>query len=508
MTAAGTDLVDLVGIAKSFAGREVLRDITMTLRSGAVHAFVGENGAGKSTLARVLAGVIRPDRGETRIDGEMVRMTSPRQARQRGIALVSQELALVPKRSVLENVLAGQLPTWGPGLVSRPAMCRSWDTLLDRSGLDLPADKLVGQLSAVQQQQVEILRAMAANARLLILDEPTTMMSRDQADKIMSLVRRLADAGTGVMLISHALEDVLAVSDEVTVLRDGILVRSSPAERLTRDSLITDMIGGQLGGQYPDKQPPASEAPVLLRASGVRRGWAVRGVDLTVRAGEIVGIAGLVGSGRSKLIRCLAGADRRDGGSIEVDGMPRRLANVRQARQLGIVMIPEDRKLQGLHLDHSIERNITLPYLAGLSRAGLMQRSLSASVTQQGLASVQVQAPSARSPVRYLSGGNQQRVLFAKWLVGKPRVILADEPTRGVDIAGKRAIYDLLTSLASGGAGIIVVSSELSEVIGLSHRVLVMRHGRVTAELAGSQITEQSVISAAFGESGQSRGGE
>jgi rhamnose transport system ATP-binding protein len=500
MTVSEQALVDLARIHKSYAGREALRGITMSLKAGEVHAFVGENGAGKSTLARVIAGATRPDRGEIRIDDKAVSLGSPRLARQHGIALVTQELSLVSQRPVVENVLAGQLPTWGPGLVSKRAMHRSLDALLARSGLDLPADELVGNLNPVQQQFVEILRAMAGEARLLILDEPTTMMTRDQADKVMSLVRRLASSGVGVVFISHTLEDVLAVSDQVSVLRDGLLVRTAPARESTLESMITAMIGGRLDEQYPARRPVPDGAPVMLRARGISRGHAVRDVDLTVRAGEILGIAGLAGSGRSELLRCLIGADRRDSGSIEIYGAVRRQRGVREAMSRGMVMIPEDRKLQGLHLEHSVERNITLPHLADLRRAGLMRRRSSLATAHRGLAAVNISGRYVRSPVLYLSGGNQQRVLFAKWLVGKPQVILADEPTRGVDVAGKRAIYDLLAGLAADGAAVIVVSSELPEVVGLSHRVLVMLKGRVAAELTGEEIVEQRIIAAAFGD--------
>lgn len=496
-------LVDLVDVRKAYSGREVLRGITMSLLEGEVHSLVGENGAGKSTLARIIAGVTTKDRGEIRLHGRTVSLGSPRHARSHGIALVSQELCLVPRRSVVENVLAGQLPTWGPGLVSRRSAQRAFEQLMHDSGLDLPADELVENLNPVQQEFVEILRALAGGARLLILDEPTTMMTPDQAAMVMSLARRLAESGVAVVLISHALEEVLGVSDKISVLRDGALIRTTTAAASTRRSLIADMIGRQLDEQYPDRQPPSPGARVVLRARGIRRGHLVRGVDLDVRAGEILGVAGLVGSGRSELLRCLVGADRRDAGTIELNGRTRPLRSVREAQSLGMAMIPESRKLQGLHLEQSVERNITLPHLALLSRAGLMRRARSAETARAALAAVHVDPGLLRSPVRFLSGGNQQRVLFAKWLVVPPTLIFADEPTRGVDVAGKRAIYDLLAELAARGTAVVIVSSEMSEIIGLAHRVLVMHQGRVAAELAGEHLTEQRIVHAAFGETAQ-----
>lgn len=489
----------LVDIHKSYAGREVLRGVTLTVRAGSIHSLVGENGAGKSTLARILAGVARPDRGRIELDGSPVELGSPRTARRNGIALVSQELSLIPKRSVIENVLAGQLPTTGFGLVSRRRMHDRFARLLEMTGVDLPAGRSVGELNQVHQEYVEILRALAGDARVLILDEPTTAMTRDQADKVLDLARCLARSGVAVVLISHALEDVLGVSDIVSVLRDGELVRTCPVGETTHDGLIQDMIGRPLGEQYPTKELAAMDAPVVLSARNIVAGSHVRGVDLDARAGEIVCIAGLVGSGRSEFVRALVGADPRDVGTIEIDGRVARVRNVREAYHLGIVMVPENRKEQGLHLDHSIERNVILPHLRTVRRFGLVQRSEIRSRVTDGIASFRIRAQSIDQPVRDLSGGNQQRVMFAKWLAGRPRVVIADEPTRGVDIAGKRAIYELLADLARNGAAVVIVSSELPEVIGLSHRVLVMRQGRITAKFEGEHITEHNIVSSAFG---------
>jgi rhamnose transport system ATP-binding protein len=493
-----SEVLRLTGIRKSFSGIGVLRGIDVSVHRGTIHALVGENGAGKSTLARIVAGAIPADEGEIELSGERLELTSPRAARRLGISIVSQELALVPAMSVIENVFAGQVPTWGPGLVSRRKMRVAFRRLLDDSGITLDPDRAVSELGIAQQSFVEILRAMVTPLKVLILDEPTAAMGPDQSAAVLALARRVAAAGTAVVLISHTLEDVLAVSDVISVLRDGMLVRTAPASELSRASLIEHMTGRPLGEQFPAKPLRRPGAEVVLRARDVHTAGAVSGVDLDVYAGEIVGIAGLVGSGRTEFVRCLVGADRRQAGTIAVAGQAIPMRNVIEARAHGIVMIPEDRKRQGLHLDHTVEANLALPHLAHLSRCGIMRPGAATSHARVAIDAVKVDPRALKLPVRALSGGNQQRVLFAKWLASRPRVVIADEPTRGVDVAGKRAIYDLLVEIAERGTAIILVSSELTEVIAMSHRVVVMRRGTVAAELEGAQITEQQILHAAF----------
>ena len=490
--------VEVQGIDKAFSGVPVLRNVNLTLPGGGVHALVGENGAGKSTLVSILAGANRPDHGHVVIDGVPMVFRSPLEARRFGVTLVSQELTLVPRRTVAENVLAGRWPTLIPGIVSRSRLTREYERIAERCSFDLPATALVDSLNQAQQECVEIMRAVGGSPRVLILDEPTTAMSPDQSALVMRLARSLAEQGTCVVLISHDLDDVLRHCDTVSVLRDGQVVGTRTPTAVTKASLIEDMIGRPLGEQIPEKPPMPDSAQPVLSARGVSRGALVRDVGITVRPGEIVGIAGLVGSGRTEFARCLVGADRMDAGEIIIDGDPVRIKSVREAKALGIVMIPENRKQQGLHLDHSVERNITLPHLSRLSRWGLIRRRASNSEATSGIQTVAVKS-SLHRPVRTLSGGNQQRVLFAKWIAAEPRVLIADEPTRGVDVAGKRAIYEIVTELARQGTAVIVISSELPEVIGLSHRVLVMRQGAVAGEFVGDTITESNLTRAAFG---------
>jgi ABC-type sugar transport system ATPase subunit len=413
-----------------------------------------------------------------------------------GIAYVSQELSLIPGRTVLDNVFAGRLPST-LGLVRRRRAEAQLTEMSDRTGISLDPSRLVGELNLADQTYVEILRALAGEARMVILDEPTTAMSPDQTEKVLKLARDLADQGMAIVLVSHALEDVVRVSDRISVLRDGRHVGTHSRGDLTVHELIREMIGRELTDLYPIKVP--STGPTVLRAEGISRGTVVRDVSLDVRAGEVLGIGGLVGSGRSELLRSILGADRADAGRVFLNGVQVSKPSPRRMRELGVVLVPEDRKSQGLHLDHSILRNLVLPYLNRVSSLAVMRRPAERSRAEKSVRDFNVKTGSIDVPVRTLSGGNQQRILFAKWLSGEPSVLMVDEPTRGVDIAGKRAIYDLIRDYAASGGAVIVVSSELPELLGLSHRIAVMAGGRIVAELTGDDMTEINVVSAAFG---------
>lgn len=491
-------LLQVQDVTKAYGGRPVLQDVTLSFRAGEIHALVGENGAGKSTLAGIVAGAVRPTAGRIRLDDATADYTTPRGARQAGVAFVSQELSLLGRRSVLENVFTGRIPTSLPALVSPRRMRQRFTKLMEETGLVLDPDARVDRLNAVEQEFVEILRAVNGGARLLILDEPTTATTPDQAERIYRLVNRLAARGVTVVLVSHDLDDVLRLCDRVTVLRDGRIIRTVTRGEVDKQQLINLMIGRELTDLFPARHVDGTR-PVALSVAGLTRRGSYADIGFQVRAGEILGLAGLVGSGRSEVLMALAGAEPADAGTVTLDGAPVRLRSVRDAQRHGIALVPENRKLQGLHLDHSIERNITLPHLRRISRFGLIRRSRSAALAADGAGGTAVKAPSVRVPVRTLSGGNQQRVLFAKWLVQHPRVLLVDEPTRGVDVRGKHAIYSVVTELARRGAAVVVVSSEVGEVIGLAHRVLVLHRGRIATELRGAAITEQSIVRAAFG---------
>jgi ABC-type sugar transport system ATPase subunit len=490
-------LIEVRDAAKHFGGVTALAGVSITLAPGSVHGLVGENGAGKSTLAKVIGGVLEPDAGELLVDGEPVRFRAPREALAAGIATIAQEIALVPARSVLENVFLGIEPRRA-GVVDRRALRRRFAALDERTGFALDPDVRVGALRTAEQQKVEIVRAIARDARLILMDEPTAALTSDESERLLGVIRALAADGTAVVLVSHHLDEVLAVCEQVTVMRDGKIVRTGPAANETAQSLVTAMVGRAVDTTYPDKRPAASDAPVVLEARSLSRGRSVSEVSLQVRAGEIVGLAGLVGSGRSEVARLLAGADRADEGEIVLDGTPVRFRHPRDAARHGIAMVPESRKEEGLLMMRSIRENATLATLPRFTRAGVVERSKERRYAQGLFERLDVRAPGTSTRVGALSGGNQQKVLFAKWLAIEPRALLADEPTRGIDVAAKREIHGLIAELAASGMGVLLISSEIEEVLGLAHRVLVMREGRVVEELAGDEATEERVMRAAF----------
>jgi ABC-type sugar transport system ATPase subunit len=490
-------LVEVRDAAKQFGGVRALDGVSVEIAASAVHGLVGENGAGKSTLAKVIGGVLAPDAGELLVDGRPVRFRSPREALAAGIATIAQEIALVPGRSVLENVFLG-IESRRLSVVDRGALGRRFAALDERTGFGLDPDVRVGALRTAEKQKVEILRARARDARLILMDEPTASLTADEKERLLGVVRDLAAAGTAVVLVSHHLDEVLAVCERVTVMRDGCVVRTGPADAETAQSLVTAMVGRAVELTFPPKQAPAADAPVVLEARGLTRGLAVRDVSVTVRAGEIVGLAGLVGSGRTEVARLISGADHADAGEIRVDGGPVRLRHPRDAARLGIAMVPESRKEEGLLMMRSIRENATLATLPRFSRAGVVERQRERRYAEGLFKRLDVRAPGTGARVGSLSGGNQQKVLFAKWLAIEPRMLIADEPTRGIDVAAKHEIHGLIAELAAGGMGVLLISSEVEEVLGLAHRVLVMRGGRVVEELAGDEATQERVMRAAF----------
>ncbi len=491
--------VELRGIAKSYAGVPAVSDVSLTIARGSVHCLVGENGAGKSTLGKLVCGAISPDQGELFVSGEPVRFHSPHDAISRGLVLISQELSVLPARSALENVFLGSTSTRAGFLLDHAAMRRRYDELVARTGFDVPADVQAGDLNLASQQKLEIMRALARDASLIVMDEPTAALSREEAGSLLDVVRDLSRSGTTVVLVSHFLEDVLAVADTVSVMRDGYRVRTDPPADLDVDTLVTAMLGKLADVSFPVKKLPADDAPVVLETIKLGRANVVRDASLQVRAGEIVGLAGLMGSGRSELARLVFGADRATSGQVLLDGQVLRMTGPGDAIKAGIAMLPESRKLQGLHLTASLQQNIALPHLSSLSTAGVVSKRQENERTLEALQRFGVDLSKAAQPAESLSGGNQQRLLFAKWLLEQPRLLIIDEPTRGVDVGGKRAIYELISELAVQGLPVLLISSELEEIVGLAHRVLVMRSGRLTAEITGPDVNESVVLSAVFG---------
>lgn len=490
--------VDLQGINKRFGNLQALHDVHVHIRSGTVHALVGENGAGKSTLMKILAGVEHADAGVVAVDGREVNYRSPHAALADGVTIIAQELSLEPKRTVLENVFLGVEST-RHGVLDRRAMRARFDEMASRVQLSVSRDAQVGRLRTADQQKVEILRALARNARLVIMDEPTAALTTHEADKLLDIVRDLRASGTTVVYVSHFLAEVLAIADDVTVLRDGQHVRTAPAAEETPRSLVTSMLGRPSDLSFPDPASRPEPGEVVLSVRGMSRPPDFQDISLELRAGEIVGLAGLIGSGRSEVARAIFGADPFKDGSVQLGTRRFRKHTPRDAIRAGMAMLPESRKDQGLLMSRPIGENVTLPHLHALSRGGVVSTRKANRETRRVVTELDVRGVGAKTQINRLSGGNQQKTMFAKWLLRPPRVLVIDEPTRGVDVGAKHAIYELIDSLARQGMAVLVISSEIEEVLGLSDRILVMRNGRLTAEFTHGEANDDVVLRAAFG---------
>jgi ribose transport system ATP-binding protein len=487
------------GITKSFPGVRALDGVSFDVRAGEVHALVGENGAGKSTLMKILAGAQRADGGEIFVDGNRATIDGPRAAEQLGIGMIYQEFNLVPYLGAIENIVLGNEPTRGPFLDPAGAADVAAKVLADL-GVALPLDRPVRTLSVAQQQTVEIAKALARKARLIVMDEPTASLTDREIDALFTLIRGLRERGVAFVYISHRLEELPKIADRITVLRDGRAIETHPASELSRDELIHLMVGRPLDAHFPDLPAVAHDAPVVLRVDHLSVTAAhVHDVGFEVHAGEIVGLAGLVGAGRTEIVRAISGADVPTEGTVDIDGRRVVVRNPRSAIRAGIALIPEDRKSQGLVLGMNVRENTTLAHLDAYSPAGFIDRPAERAIVQEQIANLNIRTPSEEQLVRNLSGGNQQKVVLAKWLIGDAKAYLFDEPTRGIDVGAKAEIYALMIALLKRGAAIVMVSSELPEVLGMSHRVLVVREGAIRAEFSRADATPAKVIAAATG---------
>ena len=497
MSAATVAPIRLVSIGKRYSGTKALDDVSVEVAGGTVHALVGANGAGKSTLGKIVGGVIRPDEGQLFIDGRPVRYGSPREARIDGIAMIAQELSPVPHMSVMENVFLGIEPRRS-GFVQRRQMRARYAELVSEWGFELDGNVKVGALRTADKQKVEILRAVACGARVIVMDEPTSSLSSVETKTLHRMIRALREGGKTIVYVSHFLDEVLDLADTVSVLRSGHLVRTAPAADETEATLVAGMFGAAAEAEHFEK-PQGSTAPVVLEVSDLNRKGVLRDISLQIRAGEIVGLAGLVGSGRSELARAIAGADPIDRGTIVVGGTARRIRSPADAMAAGMAFLPESRQDDGLFMELTLAANTTFADVRAVaSRFGVLRRALEREKTSALLKSLSIQPPVPSAKAANLSGGNQQKVLFARWLFRNPRVLILDEPTRGVDVAARAAIHRLINNLAAEGTAVLLISSEIEEVLGLAHRVLVMRRGSITREFAADPPME-SVMEAAFG---------
>ena len=491
-------MIELRDAAKSYGAVRALHDGNLSLRAGEVRALMGENGAGKSTRVKVLGGVVRRDAGEMLVDGTSVDFHSPHDARDAGIAVIYQEPTLFPDLSVAENVVMGYHPLGALKRIDRGAMHRQVQGLLDRLGVRLDPERPVRGLSIADQQIVEIAKALSFDARVLIMDEPTAALSGPEVERLFGVVRTQREHGSAVLFISHRLEEVFAVCDTVTVMRDGAVVHDAAIADITPDELVRRMVGRELTALFPKQDAKVGEA--VLSVHRLTREGVFFDISFDVRAGEIVALAGLVGAGRSEVARAIFGIDRADAGHVEVAG--NRLAPGRPlaAMRAGIGFVPEDRRQQGLVMDLSIARNTALTRMRSLSRGGLIRSSAENGLAREWAARLQLKFHRLEDSVGTLSGGNQQKVVLGKWLATDPKVLIVDEPTRGIDVGTKAEVHRLMSELAGQGVAVLMISSELPEVLGMADRVLVMHEGRLTGELSRAEADEESVIRLATGQ--------
>ena len=485
------------GISKSFPGVQALRDVQFEVQGGEVHALVGENGAGKSTLMRILGGVHQRDAGEIHLRGQPVEIPSPVYARMLGISIIHQELNQVPALPVAENIFLGREPRRAGGFVDWKTMYARANTLLQDLGLPIDPRRRLGTLTVAEQQLVEIAKALSVEADLVIMDEPTAALTVEETERLFRFIRDLRPRGVGIVYITHRLEEIFTIADRVTVLRDGRYVGTYAIGELTMDGLIRLMVGRQLTEKFP-KEPVAAGAPVL-EVRGLTSRGRFTDVSFTVHRGEILGIAGLIGSGKAAVAHAIFGAIPVDSGEILVDGHPVTIRSPSEAIAHGIGLVTEDRKRLGLVLGMSVTANITLPVLPELETAGFVRRREEAARVTQAIRDLDMAVASPEQPARNLSGGTQQKVVVAKWLQTRARVLLLVEPTRGIDVGAKVEMYRLMVDLARRGVGIVMISSELPEILGMSDRILVMHEGRITGEFPRETATQEAILASASG---------
>ncbi len=498
----GGAVISARGIVKRFGGAVAVDDVSLSVPAGQIHGLVGENGAGKSTLMRVLSGILVPDRGVVLLEGVELEAGNTRAALEAGISLVHQELSLIPEMTVAENIVLGSTPTRS-GFIARSELKETAANALKEIGVTVDLDEPVVRLSVAMRQFVEIARAIARDPKVLILDEPTATLTPAETDYLLDMLQRLAQRGLAIIYISHRIPEIFSICDHVTVLRDGKLVDSMGISDTSPQDVVDKMVGRELKAELESRRSGGEVGDIVLSARGIRANK-VNGIDLDVRAGEIVGLGGLVGAGRTELIRAILGADIKSAGSVTVrtDGHVKRLSSYRSAITAGVAYVPEERRTDGLALTMTVADNIALPNRSRLSQLGVLMRGKIATFAKSLADTVGLRPPEIRREAGAFSGGNQQKIVVAKWLGREPSVIVLDEPTRGVDVGAKAEIHRLIRELASGGTAVLVVSSDLPELLELSDVIHVVRDGAIVGTLTAEVADERSVMALASGGSG------
>ena len=487
------NILKVENICKTFPGTKALKDVSLELAEGEVHAIVGENGAGKSTLMNVLSGVLKADGGgKIFYDGKEVKFNSPREAQEKGIGFVHQELSLCPHISVAENIYMGRTPMNKLGFIDFRKLYQKTEKILDLFDSDIKAYSIVKNLNIADQQIVEIAKALSLNCKVIIFDEPTSSLNNVESDNLFKIIKNIKQKNIGVLYITHRLTEIYKIAERVTILRDGIRIDSLDAEKTNHEILIEKMVGRNIGNLYPEKSKSIKE--VIISVNKFNKKGVFKDINFNLKKGEILGFAGLVGAGRTEVSRAVCGIDAFDGGEVVIEGKKVKINNYKSAIKLGLVYITEDRKNQGLFLKMNVRENISAASLQKVTKNMLIRRFIECVNSNKLIKKLDIKVADVEQKMNSISGGNQQKVLFAKWINIDPKIIIMDEPTRGIDVGAKSEVHKIIRELVESGIGVIIISSELPEIIGMCDRVIVMHEGKITGEVSNNNITEKNIM--------------